>query len=64
VALTRWDAVPGRELLVLLAQARDLVYAKLPRRTKDALAMPSTARKKLIAERRKLLASRKRTTLQ
>ncbi len=62
VALTRWDAVPGRELLVLLAQARDLVYAKLPRRTKDALAMPSTARKKLIAERRKLLASRKRTT--
>lgn len=61
VALTRWDAMPGRDLLSLLAQARDLVYAKLPRRTKDVLAMPPTARKKLIAERRKLLASQKPT---
>lgn len=59
VALTRWDAIPGRELLQLLEQAHDLVYAKLPKRTKDVLAMPPTARKKLIAERRKLLASRK-----
>jgi predicted DNA-binding protein (MmcQ/YjbR family) len=60
VALTRWDAIPGRELLSLLAQARDLVYAKLPRRTKDVLAMPPTARKKLIAERRKLLTAKDR----
>ncbi len=59
VALERWDALPGRELLELLAQARELVYMKLPRRTQDVLAMPPTARKKLIAERRKLLASRK-----
>ncbi len=59
VALTRWDAIPSHELLPLLAQARELVYAKLPKRTKDVLAMPPTARKKLIAERRKLL-SRKR----
>jgi predicted DNA-binding protein (MmcQ/YjbR family) len=59
VALTRWDAIPGRELLDLLAQGRDMVYAKLPRRTKDALAMPPMARKKLIAERRKLLAAKK-----
>jgi predicted DNA-binding protein (MmcQ/YjbR family) len=60
VALTRWDAIPSRELLELLAHGRDLVYAKLPKRTKDALAMPPTARRKLIAERRKLLANRKR----
>lgn len=40
VALTRWDAIPSRELLSLLAQGRDLVYAKLPKRTKDVLAMP------------------------
>ncbi|MHB1674589.1 MAG: MmcQ/YjbR family DNA-binding protein [Acidobacteriaceae bacterium] len=61
VALTRWDAIPSRELLPLLAQARDLVYAKLPKRTKDVLAMPPKARKKLIAERRKLLAGKKPT---
>ena len=59
VALTRWDALPSRELLVLLAQARDLVYAKLPKRTRDVLAMPPMARKKLIAERRKLLSSKR-----
>src|ERR1035437_9339279 len=59
VALTRWDAIPGRELLDILAHGRDMVYAKLPRRTKDALAMPPMARKKLIAERRKLLAAKK-----
>lgn len=59
VALTRWDAIPGRELLSLLAQARDLVYAKLPKRTKEVLAMPPAARKKLIAKRKELLASRK-----
>ena len=60
VALTRWDAIPSRELICLLAHGRDLVYAKLPKRTKDALAMPPTARRKLVAERRKLLANRKR----
>ncbi len=60
VALTRWDAIPSRELIGLLAHGRDLVYAKLPKRTKDALAMPPTARRKLVAERRKLLANRKR----
>lgn len=59
VALTRWDAIPGRELLSLLAQARDLVYAKLPKRTKEVLAMPPAARKKLIAKRKELLTSRK-----
>lgn len=59
VALTRWDAIPGRELLSLLAQARDLVYAKLPKRTKEVLAMPPAARKKLIAKQKELLASRK-----
>lgn len=59
VALTRWDAIPGHELLSLLAHARDLVYAKLPRRTKEVLAMPPAARKRWIAERRKFLAGRK-----
>ncbi len=60
VALERWDALRRQELQELLARARDLVYEKLPKKTKDALALPPTARKKLIAEKRKLLANRKR----
>ena len=59
VALERWDALPSRELLERLAQARDLVYARLSRRTKDVLALSPTARKKVIREKRNLLANRK-----
>jgi predicted DNA-binding protein (MmcQ/YjbR family) len=61
VALERWDALRRPELLELLTAARDQVYKKLPKRTKDVLALSPTARKKLIAEKRKLLASRKPT---
>ncbi len=57
VCLERWDALPERELKDLLTRAYELVFAKLSRRTKDALAMPATQRRKLIAERKKLLAS-------
>ena len=59
VSLERWDAVPSRELLELLRNARELVYARLPKRTKDVFTLPATARKKLIVERKKLLAARK-----
>ncbi len=59
VALERWDVLRRAELQDLLSRARELVYEKLPKRTKDVLAMTPTARKKMIAERRKLLASRK-----
>jgi predicted DNA-binding protein (MmcQ/YjbR family) len=59
VALERWDALRRPELQELLARARDLVYERLPKRTKDVLALPLTARRKLIVERRKILAGRK-----
>ncbi len=59
VALERWDALRRQELLELLSRARELVYEKLPKRTKDVLAMPPTARKKLIVARRKLRAKKK-----
>lgn len=58
VCLERWDALPQRELEALLTRAYELVFTRLPKRTKDVLAMPSTQRRKLIAERKKLLASR------
>jgi len=60
VCLERWDALPQRELEDLLTRAYELVFAKLPKRTKDVLAMPAAERRKLIAERKKLLASQKK----
>ena len=59
VALERWDVLRKTELQQLLADARQLVYDRLPRRTKDVLDLSKTARQKLIVERRKLLAERK-----
>jgi len=60
VCLERWDALPQRELEALLTRAYELVFAKLPKRTKDVLAMPAAQRRKLISERKKLLASEKK----
>jgi predicted DNA-binding protein (MmcQ/YjbR family) len=60
VCLERWDALPERELKELLTRAHERVFAKLPKRTKDVLAMPPAQRRKLIVERRKLLASREK----
>jgi hypothetical protein len=42
-----------------LARAHALIYQKLSRRTKAALALPEKERAKLIRERKKLLAARK-----
>jgi hypothetical protein len=41
-----------------LRLARDLIFEKLPKRTKAVLAMPEKERAKVICERRKLLAER------
>jgi predicted DNA-binding protein (MmcQ/YjbR family) len=60
VALERWDALRRAELQELLSHARELVYGKLPRRTKEALCLPPGARKKLIAERKKSAAKKVR----
>lgn len=61
VAIETWDTLPATELKELLRRARELVCQKLPRRTKDVLAMSAPEKKKLIAARRKLLASRGKT---
>ncbi|HVJ08993.1 MAG TPA: MmcQ/YjbR family DNA-binding protein [Acidisarcina sp.] len=57
VALENWDVFRASELQELLRNARTLVEAKLPRRTKDVLAMPAAERKRLVAQRRRLLAA-------
>lgn len=58
IAIERYDVFPSRELQNHLCHAYEVVFAKLPKRTKDVLAMPPGERKKLIAARKKLLASR------
>jgi predicted DNA-binding protein (MmcQ/YjbR family) len=61
VAIERYDVFSSRELQQLLRNAHQITFAKLPKRTRDALAMPATERKKLIAARKKLLASKKKS---
>nr|WP_286676409.1 MmcQ/YjbR family DNA-binding protein [Paracidobacterium acidisoli] len=58
VAIERWDVFPVHELKQHLQYARDLVFAKLPKRTKDVLAMPQHERRRLIAARKKLSKQR------
>lgn len=58
VALQHWGVFRASELKDLLESAHRLVYNRLPPRTKNVLAMPSAAQRKLVKERRKLLAAR------
>jgi predicted DNA-binding protein (MmcQ/YjbR family) len=60
VCLESWETLPQHELEELLKHAYELVFAKLPERTKNVLAMPSTERRKLISDRKKLLSSQKK----
>ncbi len=59
VAIERYDVFSSGELQRLLQNAHRITFTKLPKRTRDVLAMPATERKKLIAARRKLLQSKK-----
>ena len=61
VALEHWNALRKRELEDLLRAANALVCEKLPQRTKDALALPAAQQKRLIADRRKILATKAKT---
>jgi predicted DNA-binding protein (MmcQ/YjbR family) len=60
IAIERYDVFSSRELEQLLRNAHQLTFAKLPKRTRDVLAMPAPERKKLIAARKKLLQSREK----
>jgi predicted DNA-binding protein (MmcQ/YjbR family) len=58
VALKHWEVFRTSELEDLLEHGRRLIYDKLPRKTRDVLALPPSAKRKLLKERRKLLAAR------
>lgn len=60
VAVERWDVWREGEWRAELEAARELVWEKLPRRTREVLEMPAGARKKVIADRRRVLAAKKK----
>ena len=61
VMLERWDALRSREIEEELRRGYELIFEKLPKRTRAVLAMPDKERSKLIRDRKKLLAQRERT---
>jgi predicted DNA-binding protein (MmcQ/YjbR family) len=58
VTMERWDTLKPRQVEDELRRARDLIFEKLPKRTKAVLAMPKKERAKTIRERKKVLAAR------
>ena len=62
VTLERWDALRPREIEQELRRAHELIFEKLPNRTKTVLRLPESERKKIIRGRRKLVAARSSQT--
>jgi predicted DNA-binding protein (MmcQ/YjbR family) len=60
VAMERWNALRPREVEEELLRAHTLIYEKLPKRTKAALALPEKERAKLLRERKKALVAREK----
>jgi predicted DNA-binding protein (MmcQ/YjbR family) len=60
VTLERWDALRPRQIEEELRRAHDLIFAKLPQRTKAILALPEKERAKLIREPKKSPTKRKK----
>jgi predicted DNA-binding protein (MmcQ/YjbR family) len=58
VAVERWNVFRTPEWEHELRAAHELTTAKLTRQTRTALAMPAAQQKRLIAERRTLLAAK------
>lgn len=56
VAMERWSALRKSELEARLRASREIVEAKLPKRTRAVLAMPVGERRKVIAARKRELA--------
>jgi predicted DNA-binding protein (MmcQ/YjbR family) len=58
VAIRHWGVFRTSELEELLESGRRIIYDKLPRKTRNVLAMPLAAQRKLVKDRKKLLAAR------
>jgi predicted DNA-binding protein (MmcQ/YjbR family) len=58
VSIRHWGVLRTSEFEEQLQLAHSLIYGKLPKKTRDVLAMPAAAQRKLVKDRRKLLATR------
>lgn len=58
VAVERWDVFTPAEWHRELRAAYDITLAKLPKKVLAALALPATQQRRLIAERRRILATK------
>lgn len=58
VAAERWDVFRSQEWEQQLRTAHEITLAKLPPKTRKTLALPAKEQKRLIADRRKLLAAK------
>jgi predicted DNA-binding protein (MmcQ/YjbR family) len=61
VAVERWDVLRPREVEEELRRAHELIFNKLPKRTRQVLAMPEKERIKLIRERKNKVAARSKS---
>jgi predicted DNA-binding protein (MmcQ/YjbR family) len=61
VAASDWNALRPAEWEDELRAAHAVIFAKLPKRTRDVLAIPEKQRRSLIAARKKSLAASGRT---
>lgn len=62
VTLQRWDALRPRQIENELRIARELIYAKLPARTKALLELPETESKKWLASDKTVVKKRSRSS--
>jgi predicted DNA-binding protein (MmcQ/YjbR family) len=58
VAAERWSALRDAQWQQELRAAHELMLAKLTKRTREVLSMPERERKKIVSERRKVLAAK------
>ena len=61
VTLERWDVLRPRQIEDELQRAYELIFARLPKRTRTLLALPEKERNKAIRDRKNALSARARS---